>query len=482
MGFDSDIGTEWVGPDRPRSLKRWFGIATLAVALLIIALRLVWGVVAKGQLQAAIDATRARGDPIYVSDLHFPSIPDERNSAWYYLQAFAAIKHPDDIRNRWLGWNDPGTPWTPKATADLGKLVDDETMALAIARQARPYSTAVWPDPGYANQPAMLVYLPDLNWARTLATLLVGAAFIDHSRGDDVEAIERIGDVHHEAEAVEQYYPSLIAHLVAIGIDAMASDAALQISSELRLSDGSSATRSSATSGKQVAALIDELGDERLFQSGGRHCWFGQRRMALDAASMLANATGAPTLMVVLIRPAFTADIARALKIDDEEEQAISQNSWPAAQLITPVVQRPQGASAALYFLSSTLAGGSDKAIEVHFRVAAERRAAMIALAIRLYREDHAGHWPGALTELAPNYLRTIPADPFSPTSAAFGYMTWTSGPIVYGVGQNGVDDGGSEKPLPENSKRNPQNLSRWDRLDAVFHLTPMPATTQPAS
>ncbi len=93
------------------------------------------------------------------------------------------------------------------------------------------------------------------------------------------------------------------------------------------------------------------------------------------------------------------------------------------------------------------------------FHGLAQRRMAAIALAIRLYEVDHARR-PAELAELIPDYLDEVPADPMAADGATFSYLPDAEIPVLYSVGENGIDDGGSG----------------WDkksrtRLDIVFHL-----------
>ena len=128
--------------------------------------------------------------------------------------------------------------------------------------------------------------------------------------------------------------------------------------------------------------------------------------------------------------------------------------------------------------LSGILVPGFNRFAMTHFRGLTDRRAAVLALAIRLYRFDHAGHWPGSLDELTPEYLPAIPTDPFSPNASPFRYKPQAvGGPIIYSVGQDGVDDGGSEQPIRKSSVPD-----TWNCKDAVYHLTLLPPTTQPAN
>jgi hypothetical protein len=62
-----------------------------------------------------------------------------------------------------------------------------------------------------------------LNAARGLANVLGDSALHAHFHGNDREALERVRDVFSLAHAVEQE-PTLVAELVAIGIDALALD------------------------------------------------------------------------------------------------------------------------------------------------------------------------------------------------------------------------------------------------------------------
>jgi hypothetical protein len=67
-------------------------------------------------------------------------------------------------------------------------------------------------------------------------------------------------------------------------------------------------------------------------------------------------------------------------------------------------------------------------------------RCVLVALAAERYRLQH-GHWPLVLTDLFPNYLASVPLDPFD--AVALRYRRTDTGAIVYSVGKDGRDDGG---------------------------------------
>lgn len=94
-----------------------------------------------------------------------------------------------------------------------------------------------------------------------------------------------------------------------------------------------------------------------------------------------------------------------------------------------------------------------DSARARHLETVALIRATLIMCALRLHQLDHGGQWPDRLDELAPAYLPSLPADPFSATGEAFGYRTCPQdGFVLWSRGRDTRDDGG-EPSIEEPSK-----------------------------
>ena len=74
-------------------------------------------------------------------------------------------------------------------------------------------------------------------------------------------------------------------------------------------------------------------------------------------------------------------------------------------------------------------------------RSTAELRSAHTALAAERFRMDH-DQLPSALAELIPDYLESIPIDPFNGEPLLLG--TTDDGIVIYSVGDNLTDDGGN--------------------------------------
>src|SRR5262249_43220542 len=94
-----------------------------------------------------------------------------------------------------------------------------------------------------------------------------------------------------------------------------------------------------------------------------------------------------------------------------------------------------------LPIMARLLAPATSKAAAACHRTGAEFRCAVVAMAVERYRLAH-GHWPESLSELLPEYLRSIPKDPFD--GAELRYLDFDEGVVIYSVGPDGVDNGGN--------------------------------------
>jgi hypothetical protein len=70
-----------------------------------------------------------------------------------------------------------------------------------------------------------------------------------------------------------------------------------------------------------------------------------------------------------------------------------------------------------------------------------ENRLLLVALAVRAHRAEHAAY-PASLAKLVPTYLDSIPDDPFG--TGPVRYKRTGSSYVLYSVGPNGTDDGGT--------------------------------------
>jgi hypothetical protein len=126
--------------------------------------------------------------------------------------------------------------------------------------------------------------------------------------------------------------------------------------------------------------------------------------------------------------------------------------------------------------LSNSFKPGIERAILVQFQNLTERRATAIELALRMYRVDHNGKYPASLVDLTPRYLPAVPLDPMAAGARPISYRPDAKPPVIYSVGDDGRDDGGTSLPTDE-----PKG-DRWQQPDAVYPLEPLPApATRPS-
>jgi hypothetical protein len=87
-----------------------------------------------------------------------------------------------------------------------------------------------------------------------------------------------------------------------------------------------------------------------------------------------------------------------------------------------------------------------------------ERDGVVVGIALELYHRRH-GHYPAALSELTPELLPEIPADRI--TGDLVKYRLSDAKPIVYSVGADRIDDGGSPSSVVD-PKRRTGSVAAW--------------------
>jgi hypothetical protein len=95
--------------------------------------------------------------------------------------------------------------------------------------------------------------------------------------------------------------------------------------------------------------------------------------------------------------------------------------------------------------------------INCDLRTIAGLRNAQVALAIQRYRLSK-GKLPDQLTELVPDYLDSVPRDPYD--GKELRYKKLDRGFLVYSIGEDLSDDGGTEIPKTSKEKKEIRN---WD-------------------
>jgi hypothetical protein len=101
-------------------------------------------------------------------------------------------------------------------------------------------------------------------------------------------------------------------------------------------------------------------------------------------------------------------------------------------------------------------------------------RSLAVALAAERYRREH-NAWPESLDQLAPRFLAAVPLDPYD--GAPLRYRRLADGVVVYSVGPDRTDDGGSVRSLVPTEPGADVGARLWD----VAHRRQPPAERPPA-
>ncbi len=90
----------------------------------------------------------------------------------------------------------------------------------------------------------------------------------------------------------------------------------------------------------------------------------------------------------------------------------------------------------------------------------ARARCAAVGVAVERYRRRHR-RWPDALSDLTPQFLKAVPADPFD--GQPLRYRKDEEGAVVYSVGPDGKDDGGAFDKLDGRQPGSDLGFRLWE-------------------
>jgi len=471
-------GDEGLHPARRR--WRWAAFVALLALVALAAGYLTWSKRAEQRLDEYVAELRRQGEPVEVGELNHRPIPSEDDAAIDLFAAAAALDKKGEAFDAYNKMELDG-PLSAADRATIVKLVEGERDVLEKIRGARGKNDADWRV--HYQSPALSTLLPHLNDQRSLANVSRAASTYERLRGNDAEALEYLRDVLAIADASDAQ-PVMIGHLVAAGVRAVATHEIGAMAPGLTIRDGKGAN--GAATSDQVRGTIRALLDETRSEAGFRQGLRGERVLQLDTSRMLADRKldlntvmgttsggragfGAPPMPRGMI---LTDALIMARQTTDLLKAYDASPDYQAFKLNAPPVPAAVRNNPKLHLLVAILMPAYDRFVIQQYRGKADRRLAAVSLALRLYAADHAGKYPAKLDELVPQYLPAIPKDPFAAGDKPLGYSTSDpSAPVVYSVGENGTDEGGSQTPI------NPRRAKpgRWEAADAVLAMKPAP-------
>jgi type II secretory pathway pseudopilin PulG len=124
---------------------------------------------------------------------------------------------------------------------------------------------------------------------------------------------------------------------------------------------------------------------------------------------------------------------------------------------ITRIGSSPQGF---MYWFSRIAIPNTVKAVNTGVRTETDRQLLLAEIALRRFQLRH-GRFPATLEQLAPEFLHKVPHDYMSGRPPL--YRSTTNDFVLYSVGEDGRDDGGSAAPITSN------RFGLWEGKDAVW-------------
>jgi len=501
-------------------LKR-LALAGLLLVLAVAGLRWYWGSVMSGRLNAAVERISQRGEPIELSDLPRPSVPDQQNSAHFLRQAL----------NQWPKVNGKlitATDWNMDPAKHKDPITDNEAYLKRWRKQILPLlqKAAQAPKTDWdvkLQTPAIQMRLPQLSDMRTLARLLDDAAKRAHEVGDDRLAIELVRHQFNIADSVNTGPRTLLSYLVDVSIRALAVGRLEAIAPTLPIG----ANSENAARPAVVKQLIDRLLDEQARRRAFAGAMMAERVIMYDTMMALVEGrvkrqalplgTGGGfssvlhRVQALLINPLLKRDTLLLLNnhtaMIKAGRKAETHRQYTRLRDKLAPSPKPTQRSIMLFPLSQIMMPAMDQAAQASFTGRMGQQLAGVALAIRLYQREHDGRRPRRLAQLVPKWLDRVPNDVFARAPQPIQYKpggvrpilqknwnpagqsaaTQPANPaqrervaILYSLGPDQQDDGGVVVVSP-NSRDNPV-VKNPDEADQVFMLDPESKLPQPPS
>jgi hypothetical protein len=407
--------------------RRWAVPLVIAGAVAIVTLAcLTPDLIARWQLARELDAIRARGEPATLAELGPDMPPGDENAAVLLAEVFELMD---------ASYASEPADWTEFLGKDfLAHRKDAETAVrlhaktMALAREALMRPRCVF-DLDYMKGYGL--ELPHLSKLMHLVRIFAAEAILNAINGKKDEAADGIHHVVLLASALNEE-PLNISKVVAARYFGFGMEALQRVEAATDLSDESRKLLISDLRKLDFrAAATQSLVCERSFLMEIKPSdmtytrdWLERRylefREGLSQAErlrvlrLMGEAIDASRLPPWEARPAATERYAQVGKIMD----------W----------QHPPA--------PASLNDAWRNWLRTFVIMMAARDAAIIGLSCELYRSAR-GRYPSGLDELAPEFLETVPLDPF--TGKPFHYKLRDNGRsfIVYSVGENLTDDGG---------------------------------------
>ncbi|MCA9251430.1 MAG: hypothetical protein KDA54_09880 [Phycisphaerales bacterium] len=437
-------------PPRYWWLKR-LSLAGAVLVFLLVGLRLYWGYEADRRLERAREEIRAKGLAATVDEINagLDAVADENNAALLIEKAMAQLVFTSSTGLTIDSFLDD--PLAYFYDDDVAReLLNKNTVVLDLIHQARFKPEVAWSARLPANPPGAL--------QRNVAKLLWFAGTQQRLTHDDRAAVRTIHDGVAFSDSVAEY-STLVSNMTAWACEGLILTLVEDLDSSISAEPAPTLYGLDQPEIRaDVEALIDALLDESRMRRTSvdayhaeslRSFQYIERLDEVGASAALGSSRWLDVPFWILAQPCHVLDAEGAIRLNEVVGIAASLPDWPSANaLISPETEEFSLLTSVRRPLSISSFGSWRRTYRsftrLLFRMVATRRMAAIALAIRLYQHDH-GARPTTLDALVPEYFDALPSDPFDAEGGAIRLGTSSGFAVLYSIGENGVDDGGTE-------------------------------------
>ncbi len=424
-----------------KRIAKWTLIWIGAIAAVLVGTHAILTAVTGRQIRAAYKALEDAGRPLTAAEIIPPEIPEADNAAPLYAGAFKVLDAMEgeewsdtlaelaDKREQ-LSTNELATVKESIAKPEVRQMLRllDEAAAKPACRFDRDYAAGV------------NMVLPDIAKMRNAARIVKLSAVV---AGDGSQAVSRLILGLKMADAVEPD-PILICQLVRIAIVSMMSKTAQNVYGSIPVTDADSARLAlQVASMRNSDGFVRSLDGERLLLGEWAFDLFmaGKRPADLKA---IVEGTGAPVAVFYgggLLRPLWQADHAAYLGLMHAMTREGAKPPHAAEPIDELVVATPR-----YCILTRLLVPALDAASRRNAANEAQLAVTEAGIALIRHKARH-GAYPESPAAIDKDLLPEWPTDPF--TGKPFVYRTTADGTLLYSVGINAKDDGGTpgEKP-----------------------------------
>ncbi len=331
--------------------------------------------------------------------------------------------------------------------AEKEGLLNENEPALSLFREGlkQEYMT-----PSYRTMDAPFPYLTN---DRKIARLLTLESQVREAKGDWKGALQSHLDAIEAGNSVKK--GGVIIHaLVGVACQAIGQRGAYRLFDHLTQAESKSSLATLIKIDKEDYPMSETFLQEKYFGQAGMMNIFQHHSSYQEIVKLLGESGSGTDSKLQEVRFFFT-DRKRILTQYGKYMDIESANATAPYASRPPALPIPNDP-----FLQILLPVTSQARFPAE-RISVANKLLIVGLALKIYKGEH-GKYPAKLSELVPGILASLPNDPFA-LSGTFQYRLDKSGYVLYSVGPDGKDDGGT--PIEDKTQsysKTPNSFQRY--------------------